>query len=51
MPQIKACDEITINTSIENVWNVLIDFPNYNKWWPKSVNLKVSNFNKEIVNT
>ena len=51
MPQIKACDEITINTSIENVWNVLIDIPNYHRWWPKSVNLKVSNFNKEIINT
>jgi len=33
------------------VWNILIDIPNYNKWWPKSVNLKVTNFNKEIVNT
>jgi ribosome-associated toxin RatA of RatAB toxin-antitoxin module len=51
MPQIKVCDEITINTSVENVWNVLIDIPNYYRWWPKSVNLKVSNFNKEIVNT
>jgi ribosome-associated toxin RatA of RatAB toxin-antitoxin module len=51
MPQIKAYDEIAINTSVENVWNILIDIPNYHKWWPKSVNLKVSNFNKEIVNT
>jgi ribosome-associated toxin RatA of RatAB toxin-antitoxin module len=51
MPQIKAHDEITINASVENVWNVLIDIPNYNKWWPKSVNLKVTNFNKDIVNT
>ncbi len=51
MPQIKAHDEITINSSVENVWNILIDIPNYHKWWPKSVNLKVSNFNKEIVNT
>lgn len=51
MPQIKAHDEIAINTSVENVWNILIDIPNYHRWWPKSVNLKVSNFNKEIVNT
>jgi len=51
MPQIKACDEITINASVENVWNVLIDIPNYHSWWPKSVNLTVSNFNKEIINT
>ena len=51
MPQIKACDEITINASVENVWNLLIDIPNYHSWWPKSVNLKVSNFNKEIINT
>ena len=51
MPQIKAHDEIIINASVENVWNVLIDIPNYHKWWPKSVNLKVFNFNKDIVNT
>ena len=51
MPQIKAHDEITIIASIENVWNVLIDIPNYHKWWPKSVNLKVTNFSKDIVNT
>ncbi len=51
MPQIKAHDEIKIDASIEDVWNVLIDIPNYNKWWPKSVNLKVTNFNKDIVNT
>lgn len=51
MPRIKTCDEIAINTSVENVWNVLIDIPNYHRWWPRSVNLKVSNFNKEIVNT
>jgi ribosome-associated toxin RatA of RatAB toxin-antitoxin module len=29
----------------------LIDIPNYNKWWPKSVNLKVTNFNNDIINT
>jgi ribosome-associated toxin RatA of RatAB toxin-antitoxin module len=51
MPQIKAHDEITINASVEKIWWVLIDIPNYQKWWPKSVNLKVSNFNKDIVNT
>jgi len=51
MPQIKAHDEITINASIENVWKVLIDIPSYYKWWPKSVNLKISNFNKDIINT
>jgi ribosome-associated toxin RatA of RatAB toxin-antitoxin module len=51
MPQIKAHDEITINASVGNVWNVIINIPNYHKWWPKSVNLKVSNFNKDIVNT
>jgi len=41
MPQIKAHDEITIIAPVENVWNVLIDIPNYHKWWPKSVNLKI----------
>jgi len=51
MPQIKAHDEITINASVENIWNVLIDIHHYHQWWPKSVNLKVSNFNKDIVNT
>jgi len=51
MPQIKACDEILLNCSVDDVWNILTDVPSYHKWWPKSVNLKVSNFNKEIVNT
>jgi len=41
MPQIKAHDEITIIAPVENVWNVLIDIPNYHKWWPKIVNLKI----------
>ena len=51
MPQIKACDEILLNCSVDDVWYILTDIPSYNKWWPKSVNLKVSNFNKDIVNT
>ena len=51
MPQIKAHDEILLNCSVDDVWNILTDVPSYHKWWPKSVNLKVSNFNKEIVNT
>ena len=51
MPQIKAYDEIQLNCLIDDVWNILIDIPNYNKWWPKSVNLKVTNFNIDIINT
>jgi len=51
MPQIKAYDEIQLNCLIDDVWNILIDIPNYNKWWPKSVNLKVTNFNNDIINT
>lgn len=51
MPQIKACDEILLNCSVDDVWYILTDIPSYNNWWPKSVNLKVSNFNKDIVNT
>jgi len=51
MPQIKACDEILLNCTVDDVWKILIDIPSYYKWWPKSVNLKVFNFNKEIVNT
>jgi ribosome-associated toxin RatA of RatAB toxin-antitoxin module len=51
MPQIKAYDEIRLNCSADEVWKILIDIPSYHKWWPKLVNLKVSNFNKEIVNT
>ncbi len=45
MPQIKAYDEITINSSIDKVWEVLIDIPQYHKWWPKIVNLKVLKYN------
>jgi ribosome-associated toxin RatA of RatAB toxin-antitoxin module len=51
MPQIKAYDEILLNCSVDNVWKILTDIPQYHKWWPKSVNLKVSNFSREIVNT
>jgi ribosome-associated toxin RatA of RatAB toxin-antitoxin module len=51
MSQIKANDEITIKTSVEQVWKILIDVPNYNKWWPKAVNLKVLKFDGEIVGT
>nr|MCU0406522.1 SRPBCC family protein [Ignavibacteriaceae bacterium] len=35
----------------DDVWNILIDIPNYHKWWPNSVNLKVSNFTDDIINT
>ena len=51
MPQIKAYDEIQLNCFVDDVWNVLIDIPNYQKWWPNSVNLKVSNFTNDIINT
>ncbi len=51
MPQIKAYDEIQLQCSVEEIWNILIDIPAYQKWWPKSVNLKVSNFNNAIVGT
>jgi hypothetical protein len=51
MPQIKAYDEIQLNCSVDDVWNILIDIPQYHEWWTKSVNLKVSNFNNDIVNT
>ena len=51
MPQIKAHDEIKIKASIEDVWNVLLDIPNYPKWWPKLVNLKILRLNPEIIAT
>jgi ribosome-associated toxin RatA of RatAB toxin-antitoxin module len=51
MPQIKAHDEITIIAPVENVWNVLIDIPNYHKWWPKIVNLKVLKLTDELIGT
>jgi len=51
MTKIKARDEIILNCSIDEVWKILINIPSYHKWWPKLVNLKVSNFNEDIVNT
>jgi ribosome-associated toxin RatA of RatAB toxin-antitoxin module len=51
MPQIKAFDEITINPPIDKVWKVLIDIPQYQKWWLKMVNLKVLKYNSDIVGT
>jgi hypothetical protein len=51
MPKIKAHDEIKIKSSVDEVWIVLTDIPNYYKWWPKSVNLKILNFRKEVIGT
>jgi ribosome-associated toxin RatA of RatAB toxin-antitoxin module len=51
MTKIKARDEIQLNCSVDEVWNILTDIPQYHEWWPKSVNLKVYNFSKEIVGT
>jgi ribosome-associated toxin RatA of RatAB toxin-antitoxin module len=48
---IQACDKIELNKSIDEVWNVLIDIPSYHKWWPKVVNIEVSNFSDKIVET
>ena len=49
MPQIKAHDEILLKTSIEELWKVLVDIPNYPKWWPKVANLKILKYNPEII--
>lgn len=51
MPKIIAHDNIELNASIEEVWNVLIDIPNYYKWWPKMVNLKILKHSKDIIGT
>lgn len=51
MPRIKAHNEIQLYCSVDDVWNILTDILQYYKWWPKSVNLQVSNFKKDIVNT
>jgi ribosome-associated toxin RatA of RatAB toxin-antitoxin module len=51
MPQIKAHDVKTINTSIENVWKVLTDICHYQDWWPKVVNLKVLKLTNELIGT
>ncbi len=49
--KIQANDKIELNNSIDKIWNVLIDIPNYYKWWPKIVSIEVSNFNVKIVGT
>ena len=51
MDKIEAHDEIKLKSPVEDIWKVLIDIPNYNKWWPKSVNLKILNYKKELVGT
>jgi ribosome-associated toxin RatA of RatAB toxin-antitoxin module len=51
MPQIKAYDETTIKTSVEDVWKVLVDIPRYPKWWPKVVNLKILKLTNELIGT
>lgn len=51
MPQIKAYDEIKLDCSVDDAWNILTDIPQYNKWWPKVVNLKVLKWYPDIVGT
>jgi ribosome-associated toxin RatA of RatAB toxin-antitoxin module len=51
MPQIKAYDEIKLDCSVDDAWNILTDIPQYNKWWPKVVNLKVLKWYKDIAGT
>lgn len=51
MRKIQACDKIELNNSIDEVWNVLFDIPSYHKWWPKVINIKVSNFSNKIIDT
>ncbi len=49
--KIQACDKIELNYSKNDIWNTLIDIPNYHKWWPKVVKIEVSNFNNNITGT
>lgn len=51
MMQIKAHDEIKLKASVEDVWKVLTDIPNYQHWWPRVVNLQVVKINEEIIGT
>lgn len=51
MRKIQANDKIELNNSIDKVWNVLIDIPNYYKWWTRIVSIDVSNFSDKIVGT
>lgn len=51
MPQINAHDEVEIKASVAEVWEILVDIPNYPKWWPNVVNLKIINYNPEIIGT
>jgi len=49
--QLLAADEILLNSSVDNIWNILTDIPSYHRWWPKYVHLKISHFTKEIFGT
>jgi len=51
MPQIKVYDEIKLDCSVDDAWNILTDIPQYNKWWPKVVNLKVHKWYTDIAGT
>jgi ribosome-associated toxin RatA of RatAB toxin-antitoxin module len=51
MPQKKAYDEIKLECSVDDAWNILTDIPQYNKWWPKVVNLKVLKWYTDIAGT
>jgi ribosome-associated toxin RatA of RatAB toxin-antitoxin module len=51
MSHIKITDEIVLNSSVEDIWNILIDIPRYQKWWPKIVNLKVLKLTNDLIGT
>ena len=51
MRKIQACDSIKLTNSIDEIWNVLIDIPSYQKWWPKVIDIIVSNYSDKIIGT
>ncbi|MFZ1281117.1 MAG: SRPBCC family protein [Ignavibacteriaceae bacterium] len=51
MRKIQACDSIKLTNSIDEIWNVLIDIPSYQKWWPKVIDINVSNYSDKITGT
>ncbi len=51
MRKIQACDSIKLTNSIDEIWNVLIDIPSYQKWLPKVIDIIVSNYSDKIIGT
>ena len=49
MATLHVTDSVVIAQNPALVWNVLIDFDSYAKWWPQSVRIRVLKTTPELI--